>query len=134
MPVWREAAFLAGVERYIRKWFGPSGWAVFRVGAGLAAARRTLGGTVAFPGGRSSPGRHLPAGTRAGGQQIPGAVAAARSRRSVVAVQLRLALSHRRRPHPAATWAWRTTAQQGGAVSKVSTVQPGNEADRSILR
>ncbi|MGP8059890.1 MAG: glycosyltransferase family 2 protein [Acidimicrobiales bacterium] len=45
-PMWREAAFLAGVERYIRKWFGPSGWAVFRVGAGLAAARRTLGGTV----------------------------------------------------------------------------------------
>ena len=45
-PMWREAAFLAGVERYVRKWFGPSGWATFRVGAGLAAARRTLGGTV----------------------------------------------------------------------------------------
>ena len=45
-PMWREAAFLAGVERYIRKWFGPPGWAVFRVGAGLAAARRTFGGTI----------------------------------------------------------------------------------------
>jgi len=55
-PMWREAAFLAGVERYIRKWFGPSGWAAFRVGAGLAAARRTLGGT---PGRRAAARRRV---------------------------------------------------------------------------
>ena len=39
--LWREAAFLASVERYIRKWYGWWGWASFRTAASLAAARRT---------------------------------------------------------------------------------------------
>jgi GT2 family glycosyltransferase len=41
-PLWREAAFLASVQRYISKWYGMWGWVSFRTGASLAAARRTF--------------------------------------------------------------------------------------------
>lgn len=41
-PLWREASFVASVERYMRKWYGSKGWLSFRVAAGLAAARRLL--------------------------------------------------------------------------------------------
>lgn len=43
-PRWREAAFQASVERYIRKWHGPWGWFSFRVGGSLAATRRMVQG------------------------------------------------------------------------------------------
>ncbi|MGY1779787.1 glycosyltransferase [Geodermatophilus sp. SYSU D01036] len=38
----REVLFHAGTETYIRKWFGPSGWASYRAAAVLGAAIRGL--------------------------------------------------------------------------------------------
>jgi GT2 family glycosyltransferase len=38
----REALFHAGQETYVRKWYGPAGWALYRVAACVGAAARTL--------------------------------------------------------------------------------------------
>jgi len=38
----REAFFHAGQETYIRKWYGPGGWALYRFAACLGAAARAL--------------------------------------------------------------------------------------------
>jgi GT2 family glycosyltransferase len=38
----RTMRFHAGVERYVRKWYGPRGWGIFRIGAILGAIGRAI--------------------------------------------------------------------------------------------
>lgn len=40
----RQVLFHAAVERYVRKWFGPDGWTIFRLGVMLGALIRSLTG------------------------------------------------------------------------------------------
>jgi GT2 family glycosyltransferase len=50
----REALFHAGQETYVRKWFGPSGWWLYRGAAAFGAAARAL----VLTGERRSAARH----------------------------------------------------------------------------